>query len=123
MTDQPELTITDSSGNPQQADSQNEVYLALAMHKLNIQFLYRFSIHGGSQGLRGGLEVDFVLLFPFKRPVELFGEYWHKGQLGADDRLKLAQEYQYFEFETIVIWGVDTDTMESALAIARKELR
>jgi hypothetical protein len=103
------------------ADSMNEVYLAQAFTKLNIDFIYKYDIFGASMGLRGGIEVDFVLL-PFKEPVELFGEYWHSGQLGADDKMKLAREFQYFKRETIIFWGDETDTPEKALNAARMKV-
>ena len=114
--------ITDSYGRTKAADSKNEYYLATAFHKLKQQFIYKYTLFGFSAGLRGGIEVDFVLL-PFKIPVELFGEYWHRGQLGADDKLKLQREMIEFGFETIVFWGAETDTFEHALASARKKIK
>lgn len=114
--------ITDSYGRTKSADSVNEYYLAQAFHKLRQRFIYKYALYGFGAGLRGGIEVDFVLL-PFYQPVELFGEYWHRGQIGADDRLKLQREMLKFGFETIIFWGAETDTYEHALAAARKKIK
>jgi len=112
--------IADASGQVKIADSKNEINLAWAFNKLGIDFFYKYDIFGAAMGLRGGIEVDFVLL-PFKQPVELFGEYWHTGQLGTNDRLKLAREFGYFKRETIIFWGNETETKEDALNAARKK--
>ena len=116
------LYITDSYGRTKSADSKNEYFLAQAFKKLKQLFIYKYTLFGFSAGLRGGIEVDFVLL-PFFQPVELFGEYWHRGQLGADDRLKLQREMLEFKFETIIFWGAETDTFEHALSAARKKIK
>jgi hypothetical protein len=79
-------------------------------------------LYGYSQGLRGGLKVDFVLL-PFYEPVELFGNYWHKSEFSSIERLKLNREWQAFGFEPIIFWGKETETYQLALAAARKKLR
>lgn len=103
-------------------DSVNELYLAMAFDKLDIQYIFKYDIFGASMGLRGGIEVDFVLL-PFKEPVEVYGEYWHTGQLGSDDKLRLARMFQYFKRECIIFWGDETDTPEKALEAARAKVK
>lgn len=92
--------------------SKEEEYLYRALSKAQIQFYYQFPIYGGRR-LRGGLVVDFVLL-PFFQPVEVYGEYWHSGQLGADDRLKQALERQYFKKDVILVWGSELPDQAAA---------
>jgi len=109
--------IADASGQVKVADSKNEIFFAKALDKLRILFLYKYDIYGAAMGLRGGIEVDYVFL-PWMWPGELFGEFWHTGQLGADDQLKLAREFKYFKRYPIIIWGKDTATEEDALKTA-----
>lgn len=90
-----------------------EVYFANALLKNKIDFYFQYLI-GRNRGLRGAIVVDFVIRRPFYQPIEIYGEYWHKGQLGADDRLKLAIEASYFGRETIVIWATELESQEEA---------
>jgi len=100
------------------AHSKNEINLAMAFDTLKIDYIYHYVIFG-TRGIRGAIEVDFVIK-PFNIPVELFGEHYH--DMTTEDRFKLAREYQYFKFETIIFWGRETETYELALKAAREKL-
>lgn len=101
--------------------SSNEYYVALALERLRLPFIFQFAPFGFT-GQRGQYVVDFLVQDPFNLPVEVFGEYWHTGQLGMDDKLRLAVLGNYFHREVLVLWGVDTDTEEEALKTVRKEI-
>lgn len=49
----------------------------LAFVRLKMSFIYQYPVRGG-RSRRGGLVVDFLLLFPpLPRPVFVQGSYWH----------------------------------------------
>jgi len=98
-----------------------EYNVALALDKFKIPYEFQVWIRGG-RTLRGGLVVDFVVYNPFEQPVEIFGEYWHSGQLGADDRLKLIMEFKQYKKQTIIIWGSEAETPELAENAVRTKL-
>ena len=103
-----------------EAGSINEVYVAKALDKLRLEYMYQVAI--GNPRVRGAVIVDFVVMAPFPTPLEVFGNYWHTGQLGSDDKLKLAVEEQKYGRETVIVWGDETDTAEKALATVKRKL-
>jgi len=73
-------------------DSWNEYYVALALEKLELPYIYQFEIFGGH--LRGGVILDFlVLTHPLSTPIFVNGLYWHKGKRAAVDLLPLRYRY------------------------------
>jgi hypothetical protein len=103
-----------------EAGSINEVYVAQALDRLKFDYMYQVAI--GNPQVRGAVIIDFVVMAPFPQPLEVYGNYWHTGQLGSDDKLKLAIEEQKYGRETIIVWGDETDTPEKALAAVKREL-
>lgn len=100
--------------------SLNELYMALALDKYKIPYFYQYVILQ-KPGIRGAIIVDFVISNPFYIPVEVYGEYWHTGQLGADDKLKLQMEWNYFGREPVVVWAEqDIPDQESAEMYVRQ---
>jgi very-short-patch-repair endonuclease len=55
---------------------------------------------GDGQFILGGKCPDFVNINGEKKIIELFGDYWHKGQK-AQDRIDIFSRYGY---KTLVIW-------------------
>lgn len=104
-----------------QSATLNEFNVAQALTRLRLNYIFQFAPFGFT-GQRGQYVVDFLVQDPFNLPVEVFGEYWHTGQLGMDDKLRLAVLGNYFHREVLVLWGVDTDTEEEALKTVRKEI-
>jgi hypothetical protein len=99
-----------------------EYYTALALERLRIPYEFQYILWGGSQ-VRGGVRVDFVAYAPFAIPIEVYGEYWHTGQLGADDRMRNARVANYFKHAVEIVWGKDATTFQDALAAVRKALK
>jgi len=100
--------------------SQYEYYVALALDKLKIDYTFQYSPWGFT-GVRGQYIVDFLVYNPMPIPCEVFGEYWHLGMLGSDDKLRLAQIEQYFNQIPVIIWGRECDTYDKALATCREK--
>ena len=72
--------------------------------------------------VRGGIVVDYAVWRPMLTGFEYFGEYWHSGQMGADDKLKLIAEEQYFHQPTIVAFGDDITSQETSDEFVRKNV-
>ena len=95
------------------------VYLALVRYKL--QFAYQVPVRGGRQR-RGGQVVDFVVYNPFAVAVPVNGEYWHRGQMAPEERLKLAVLEVIFGRAPVVLWAAELQTQAMTNAVVRREL-
>jgi hypothetical protein len=93
--------------------SKNEWYVALALEKLNLEFMFQFSIMGG-RNIRGGQVIDFVVFNPNAIPVFIQGEYWHNAKKETEDMLKQAAAEQHFKTKPVLLMGEETDTREKA---------
>lgn len=103
-----------------QPDSKEEVWVAMALDKLKMPYIYQFELIGAR--LRGGILIDFLVLFPFATPVEVLGEYWHTGELGADDRLRQGIIEQMIGRPVVNLWTQDLVDPETTYSVVRKEL-
>ena len=101
--------------------TSNEYFVAAALDKLGIPFLFQVSYWGG-RSLRGGQVLDFLVWNPLETPVQVFGEYWHSGLLGSKDRLKLAQLQMLFDTPIVILWGNETDSYQDALSAVREKV-
>ena len=102
--------------------SREEWRVAKALWYLEIDFHYQVVVKGGTD-VRGGQVLDFLLFIPFPRPAQVYGEYWHKGQLSSEERLKTAVIEQIYGYEPFEWWGIDLETDEEALETVRNDLR
>lgn len=93
--------------------SKNEYYVALALDKLEIGYMYQYSL-GGGRGIRGGQMIDFVIFNPMAIPVFVQGEYWHNEKTENEDILKIVAAEQHFKHEVILLYGDETDTKDKA---------
>jgi len=91
-------------------DSLNELNFAMALEKLEIEYIYKYNIR--AMALRGGMQVDFVIL-PFYWPAEIQVEYWHP-ENDPDWVLKKAAEFQEFGREPVEFTFEQTETVEAA---------
>jgi len=104
-----------------QAGSVEEWRVSIALEKLKLPYVYQLPLFGGFR-LRGGMVVDFVVQTPFAVPVEVFGEYWHRGELKSKDNLRLIILRAYFHREPVVLWGSELQTQEAADQAVRRAL-
>jgi len=101
--------------------SKNEWYVALALDKLKIDYIYQYMLSGG-RGVRGGQVIDFVVYNPAATPVYVQGEYWHNQKTESEDILKQADAENYFKTPPILLWGDETDTKEKAYQIVMEKI-
>jgi len=107
------LTVTDTYGRIHKA-SLNEYNVAIALQKLELRFMFQVQLFGGK--MRGGQVLDFLVWNPFPIPLQVFGDYYHSGQLGADDNFNLKVIRNHYNVDVEIIWGSDSETPEDALS-------
>ena len=99
--------------------TKNEYNVAEALNYYEIPFIFRVSYFGG-HSIVGGFEVDFLILQQLKRPLEVYGNYWHKGQLGSRDRFREIVLEQFFHQPLDIIWQRESETIDAAKISVRK---
>lgn len=104
-----------------EAASLNEYNVSLGIEFLKLPYRFQYSPMG-YHGLKGQYILDFWIPDPYGYPIEVYGDWWHMGQLGANDKMRLAVLQKYFRRPIIILWGRDTMTEAQALATLRKEL-
>lgn len=104
-----------------QPDSKEEVWVAAALERLKLKYIYQFELVSAS--VRGGIVIDFLVLTPFVVPVEVLGEYWHTGEMGSDDRMRQAIIEQQIGNKVVNLWTVDLPDPETTYSKVRHELR
>lgn len=101
--------------------SKNEWYVALALDKLKLDYLFQVGINGG-RGIRGGQVIDFVVFTPRPVPVFIQGEYWHKKSTENEDILKQAAAQEVYGVRPILLMGEETDTRDKAFQAVRTKV-
>jgi hypothetical protein len=100
----------------------NEFNVALALDKLHISYMFQW-IPYGLRNVRGTYKVDFYLPnIPGGFVLEVYGEYWHTGQLSQEDKLRLVKIRSYLGCPVEILWGVETETPEKAYENVRKKV-
>jgi len=106
-------------------DSKEEWYVSRALDKYGWEYMYQYQVFGGTQ-TRGGQVIDFlVFTVPLSTPVQVYGEYWHRGRMSSEDRIKQIQLETRMKGQVnqvVIIWGQDAQTQMAANAIIRREL-
>lgn len=78
---------------------------------LNVTFPNEWKFVGDGQLILGGYCPDFMNSNGKKALIELFGDYWHKGQ-NPEDRAGIFEPYGY---STLVIWEHELKNPESVI--------
>lgn len=110
----------------QSAGSREEARVATALDKAGHRYIYQYRILD-MRGVRGAYVIDFLVVstVPLSTPIEVYGAYWHRGQLGSEDQFRLAQIEDYFRGEAndvVVIWGNEVATQEDANAVVQRKI-
>lgn len=92
--------------------SLNEYVTHLALDKLGIAHQFQYKIWGGI-GTRGGVSVDFLTTV-YGIPIEVLGERWHTGALGADDQIRAHRIEGALGRKIIWLWGRETEEVDVA---------
>jgi hypothetical protein len=100
-------------------DSANEYYLAKAFDITRVFYQPQYRLFAPARVV-GTVKIDFVVWNPFVLPVEVYGTYWHRGELGADDRFREARIFKHFRREVYAVWEYESDSLEHALIVARR---
>ena len=101
--------------------SKEEWYVATALWRLGHSFIYQYEMFGGY--VRGGQFVDFLVVttVPQSTFIQVFGKYWHEGELGSEDRFNLDR-LENEGLEVIVLWGADLPDKEAAYSILASKI-
>jgi len=106
-------------------DSKEEFYVAMALYKLGHSFIYQYQVFGGT-GIRGGQIVDFLVrtTVPRSTLIQVYGKYWHSGEMGSEDKFKLAQLENEFagQADVLVLWAKDVPTIDDAYTLLRGKI-
>ena len=104
--------------------SDIEWRVAVALEKLHLHFIFQYALMGG-RTTRGGIVLDFLVLTdPISTPLDIRGNYWHQPQQRIEDDLFLALAMSRGQFaEPVIIYGAQLQTIESAYAVMKRELR
>lgn len=99
----------------------NEYFVAQAFDFLKFEYSFQVSFWGGHH-LVGGQVLDFMVYRPYKIPVQVYGNYWHRGQMSAKDHFNEIQIMNMTGRMPIILWGDETDTFAEALAAVKKKV-
>ena len=101
-----------------------EYYVALALEKLHLPFIFQFEVAGG-RTKRGGIVLDFLVLTdPLSTPLDLRGDYWHQPKQRIEDDLGLALGMSRGNYaEPVIIYGSELQNPEQAYSTVKRELR
>ena len=120
---EPEVVVQPIQGK--MPNSKEEYYVALALYKLGHSFIYQYQVFGG-RAVRGGQVLDFMVTttVPFSTIIQVFGEYWHSGNMGSEDRFKLAElEHEFAgQADILVLWAKDLPNPDEAYTLLRREI-
>ncbi len=115
-----DLQVVDSYQRVHQA-TLNEYNVALALQAVELIFMFQVNFFGG-RALRGGQVLDFLVWNPLPTPVQVFGGYWHEGQLATQDNYKLSLIREQYGREVVIFFQLETDTFDHALAAVKGRL-
>ncbi len=108
----------------QDPDSVEEWRVAQSLSRFRIPFDFKFEIFDSS--VRGGIVLDFLVKTrPLSTPLEVYGQYWHKGERSSKERIRDVIIEDYFRGNSLpllIFFASDLQTQEMADAKVRREL-
>jgi len=105
------------------SEQEERVYRVLVEFKKKSYisgFLYQVPVLG-YYDLRGAIILDFLVFNPFETAVQVHGQHWHEGMLGADDQLQLQTLKQLYPV-VCTFWENELETYEMTRNILRQWL-
>lgn len=108
-------------------DSKEEYWVALALYKLRLDFVFQRQVMGG-RALRGGQVVDFwVFTVPKPSIILVQGDYWHYNAPNTyETLLKVAYLESYYSGEINGVFELLTSEMptpDMAYMLVRRKLK
>lgn len=109
----------------QTPDSLQEWWTSRALDRLKIPYTYQYPINGGRA--RGGYLVDFVVnTVPLATMIEIEGNHWHTGELGADDKKRQADVEEamrdFCKTPIFILWVPDLINVDTIFQKLKAEL-
>ena len=101
--------------------TKNEYNVAMALDKMEYGYLFQVTYWGG-RSVIGGQVLDFLVFLPAPIPVQVYGEYWHTGQLSSDDRYNEIQIANMVGQYPVILWGSETETVEDATSALKRKV-
>jgi len=105
--------------------SKEEWFVAKALMRLGHVFEYQVPVLGG-YWVRGGQILDFWIrtTAPRETILEVNGEYWHIGEMGSEEHMKMSSlEKEFGAFANIVVlWGSDLQSESQAYQAVAREI-
>ena len=92
-------------------DSIEEWRVAKSLYKYKLPFQYQVSLFGGV-GTRGGQKLDFLVMTPFREPLQIMGPYWH--QDSNEELLTLEALKRYYQVDAHIIETPDIPDQQSS---------
>ena len=108
-------------------DSKEEYWVALALYKLKIDFVFQYQLFGGRK-YKGGQVVDFwVLTMPLPTPILVQGWYFHYATAEKASQSKLALMYLETRLagkanKPIEILDIEIPTPDDAYMVVKRKL-
>ena len=120
---EPEVVVQPIQGK--MPNSKEEYYVALALYRLGHSFIYQYQVFGG-RAIRGGQVLDFLVTttVPLSTIIQVYGKYWHSGEMGSEDAFNLvALEHEFAgQAEILVLWAKDVPTINDAYELLRGKI-
>lgn len=92
--------------------SSYEVFVALALDKLGVNYSFQYAI-GGGRAVRGGQMLDFVVWGPIIYVIDVRGGYWHK----SGDELEFEQAVRRYMRRAHVLVMLDRHCVSTVTAL------
>jgi hypothetical protein len=101
-------------------DSKEEWWVALALDRLGVEYLFQVPVLGGRR-LRGGIVVDFLLMLPPSQvPLNVKGAYWHRQE--QEERLYDALLEEIYGVPPVNLNTEDLTSKEATYQVVKESL-
>jgi hypothetical protein len=101
--------------------SIQEYRVAKALDTLSLDYVFQYSLYGGTH-VRGGIVVDFVVYLPFAHPLEVQSERWHTGKFSPHESFRMRRVERYFKRPVRFVYEDLLDSIPNSVTHVRKVL-
>lgn len=105
--------------------SKEEYYVAIALDRLGLDYIYQFDIAGG-RAFRGGQVIDFfVFTKPLPTPVFVQGSYWHGGVRSAQTHFNVMRVEYLLGGQSqkpVELWDHELPDPETAYQVVKRKI-
>jgi len=106
-------------------DSKEEYFVAKALERAKVDFIYQFDIAGG-RAFRGGQVIDFmVYTVPLPTPVFVQGDYWHGGVRSAQTRFNVMMAEHLLRGQAqkpVELWDYELPDIETTYQVVKRKI-